>query len=269
MSQFHVIAGAQEAPEPIAVRRIEVGDLYDCLRAGFEDFLHKPSHVMFIVILYPLIGVVLATWTAGANALPLLYPLVAGFALLGPLAALPLYEISRRRERGLDTSTAAILEFRRSPALPSVVAVGAWLMALFVAWLLAAQALYVTLIGAAAPASFGALLAQVLGTSQGWSLIVAGHAIGFAFAVVVLATTVIAFPLLVERDAGAWAAISTSFRAVAANPAVMAAWGLVVAVLLAAGSLPVFAGLIVVMPVLGHATWHLYRKMVEPPPDRA
>ena len=136
------------------------------------------------------------------------------------------------------------------------------LFAVFIAWLLTAQALYTAIFGPEPPASVGSFLSQLFSTSEGWTLILAGNAIGFVFAVVVLSTTVIAFPLLVDRDVGAWSAIHTSARAVMANPVQMLAWGFIVALLLTLGSLPLFAGLIVVIPVLGHATWHLYRKVV-------
>lgn len=262
MTNFHVYAGAEGAPAYPDVRSIEIGDLYDCLRAGYEDFMAKPSHIIFIIVMYPLIGVVLAAWTSGANALPMLFPLASGFALLGPFAAIGLYEISRRREAGMDTSWRHALELRHSPALPSIAAVGAMLFAVFIAWLLTAQALYSAIFGPEPPASFGNFLSQLFSTSEGWTLILAGNAIGFIFAVVVLSTTVVAFPLLVDRDVGAWAAIYTSARAVMANPLQMLAWGFIVALLLALGSLPLFAGLIVVIPILGHATWHLYRKVV-------
>ncbi|TPN38869.1 DUF2189 domain-containing protein, partial [Mesorhizobium sp. B2-3-3] len=134
-----------------------------------------------------------------------------------------------------------------------------------------AQSIYTSQFGDQPPASVGAFLRDVLTTSKGWTLILAGNAVGFVFAVVVLATTVIAFPLLLDRDVGAVSAIETSARAVMANPLQMALWGLTVAVLLVIGSIPLFAGLAVVMPILGHATWHLYRKVVEPaqiPPIR-
>lgn len=262
MTNFHVYAGAEGAPAYPDVRSIEIGDLYDCLRAGYEDFMAKPSHIIFIIVMYPLIGVVLAAWTSGANALPMLFPLASGFALLGPFAAIGLYEISRRREAGMDTSWRHALELRHSPALPSIAAVGAMLFAVFIAWLLTAQALYSAIFGPEPPASFGNFLSQLFSTSEGWTLILAGNAIGFIFAVVVLSTTVVAFPLLVDRDVGAWAAIYTSARAVMANPLQMLAWGFIVALLLALGSLPLFAGLIVVIPILGHATWHLYRKVL-------
>lgn len=266
MSTFHVYAGADGVPASYPVRRIGIGDLYDCLRAGCADFIAKPSHVVFIIVLYPLIGVVLAAWTAGANALPMLFPLASGFALLGPFAAIGLYEISRRRELGTEPSWRDALALRHSPALPAIAAIGGMLFAIFIAWLLVAQALYANLFGPQAPQSLAAFMNQVFSTNEGWTLILLGNAIGAVFALVVLSTTVVAFPLLIDRDAGALAAIRTSARAFMANPAPMIAWGFVVALLLLLGSIPLFAGLIVVLPVLGHATWHLYRKVVVPAP---
>lgn len=262
MAAFHVFAGADGNVAAPTVRRIEIGDLHECLNAGWDDFLHNPSHVVFIIILYPIIGIVLATWTAGANALPLLFPLASGFAILGPFAALGLYEMSRRREKGGEVSLRDALKVTSSPALPSIAAVGALLLVLFVVWLLVAQGLYVWLMGSEPPVSIAAMLRDVLGTSQGWTLIVVGNAIGFAFALVAFSVAVISFPMLLDRDVGAWTAVTTSVRAVMANPVPMAAWGLIVAALLALGSLPLFAGLVVVLPLLGHATWHLYRKLV-------
>ncbi|TKT80405.1 DUF2189 domain-containing protein [Aquamicrobium sp. LC103] len=264
MASFHVIAGANEAPSYPQVRRIGFSDLADSLRAGLDDFMTKPSHLVFLGLIYPLMGVVLATWTSGANALPLLFPLASGFALIGPFAAIGLYEISRRRELGMDASWRHAFDLRHSPALPSIAAVGILLFIVFISWLLVAQALYTSLMGPMPPASIGQFVSDLFGTTNGWLLIVIGNAVGFIFAVIVLSTTVIAFPLLIDRDVGAYSAIHTSARVVLANPLVMAAWGLIVAALLVAGSLPLFAGLAVVVPILGHATWHLYRRCVTP-----
>jgi len=209
----------------------------------------------------------LAAWTsAGGNALPMLFPLMSGFALIGPFAALGLYEISRRRDDGLDTSWSHALDIRHSPALPSIAAVGIMLFAIFITWLLVAQALYVQTFGPTPPTSMEVFMREIYSTEHGRMLILSGFAIGFVFAAVVLCTTVIAFPLLLDRDVGAYEAIHASVRAVAANPVPMAVWGLIVAVLLAIGSLPLFAGLTVVLPILGHATWHLYRKVIDPSP---
>lgn len=265
MASFHVIAGASETLEHTKIRKIGISDLFDALRRGVDDFMVKPSHIVFLGLIYPIVGVVLAAWTSGSNALPLLFPLVSGFALIGPFAALGLYEISRRREAGLDTSWNHAFEVRHSPALPSIAAVGIMLLAIFLVWLLTAQAFYQYLFGTAPPQSISGFINQIFETGRGWTLIFLGHAIGFVFAVVVLCTTVVAFPLMLDRDVGAYEAIHTSIRVVLANPITMAAWGLIVAVALIIGSLPLFAGLAVVLPILGHATWHLYRKVVEPP----
>ena len=93
-------------------------------------------------------------------------------------------------------------------------------------------------------------------------MIVVGVSVGFLFALLVLVISVVSFPLLLDRDVGLAAAVWTSVRAVILNPGPMAAWGLIVAGGLVIGSIPLFLGLIIVMPVLGHATWHLYRKVV-------
>lgn len=262
MATFHVMAGAGDMVTRPAVRRIGLADIRDALTRGFDDFRAKPSHYVFLSLIYPISGAVLVTWSSGANMLPLIFPLMAGFALLGPFFAIGLYEISRRRERGMDTSWRHALEVRHSPALPSILAVGAMLMALFVAWLVFAQILYTSLFGPEPPQSLALFLASVFGSENGLLLMLAGNAIGFCFALVVLATTVIAFPLMLDRDVGAVSAIETSLRATLVNPVPIACWGLIVAALLIVGTIPVFVGLAVIMPILGHATWHLYRKIV-------
>lgn len=265
MSTFHVMAGAQGDLVHPAIRKIGIADVFDALRLGLNDFRAKPSHYVFLCLIYPLAGIVLAAWSSGANMLPLLYPLATGFALLGPVAALGLYEISRRRERGMDASWRHALEVRHSPALPAIAVVGLMLLFLFVAWLVTAQTLYVRIFGDVPPASLAAFLNGIFGTDAGFDLIIAGNALGFIFAIIVLATTVVAFPLLLDRDAGAVSAVETSVRATMANPVPVALWGLIVAAGLAIGMLTLFVGLALILPILGHATWHLYRKLVEPP----
>jgi uncharacterized membrane protein len=269
MAGFHVIAGASDTLEHISVRKIGISDLIDALKKGVDDFMVKPSHIVFLCLIYPVVGVVLAAWTSGSNALPLLFPLVSGFALIGPFAALGLYEISRRREAGLDTSWSHAFEVKDSPALPSIAAVGVMLVALFIAWLFAAQLFYTEVFGPNPPTSLSGFIDNIFATGRGWTLIIVGHAIGFVFAAIVLCTSVVAFPLLLDRDVGAYEAIYTSVHTVLVNPIPIAVWGLIVAALLILGSLPVFAGLAVVLPILGHATWHLYRKVIEPSPSTA
>ncbi len=264
MASFHVMADAHGSLAQPTVRRIDLADLGDVLRLGFEDFWAKPSHYVFLCLIYPIVGVILARWTSGADAIHMVYPLMSGFALLGPFAAIGLYEISRRRELGIDASWKHAFEVRRSPAVPSIIVIGIMLVVLFLIWLFAAQSIYTAIYGAQAPASVTGFLKDVLGTERGWKLILYGNLAGFVFALIALATTVVAFPLLLDRDVGAVAAVETSARALMTNPGPMILWGLIVAVLLVIGSIPLFAGLAVVVPILGHATWHLYRKVVEP-----
>lgn len=262
MATFHVMSDAQHRVAHPQVRKITVGEVWDAFLLGIDDFREQPSHYAFLCLLFPLSGVILMIWSSGANLMPIMFPLTAGFALLGPLLALGLYEISRRREAGLDTSWYHAFEVRRSPALPAILAVGAMLVVLFIAWILAADRLYTSLFGTEQPQSLSMFVSQVFGTAAGWRMIILGHLIGFCFAAVVLATTVIAFPLLLDRDVGAVSAVETSLRATMMNPVPVAFWGLIVAVCLMIGSIPVFAGLAVMMPILGHATWHLYRKLI-------
>jgi uncharacterized membrane protein len=264
MTALRVMSGADGAFVRPTVRRIGYIDILDALGRGLEDFRSKPSHIVFIGLLYPIAGLLLGVWSAGADMLPLLFPLASGFALLGPVAALGLYEISRRREMGIDTSWRHAFAVRHSPALFSIIAASGLLFALFIAWLKSAEAIHVAYFGDAPATSLAGFATAMLTTPEGWSVMVWGDLLGLGFAVVVLAISLVTFPLLLERDVGAVAAIDTSVRATIANPGPVFAWGVIVAVSLVLGSLPFLAGLAVVLPILGHATWHLYRKLVEP-----
>lgn len=262
MSQFHVFAGSNPTLEYPDVRKIGFADVFDALREGFNDFWEKPSHYVFLGLIYPLAGLFITYWTSGANLLPLLFPLMSGFAIIGPFAAIGLYEISRRRGMFMDTSWKHAFEVWRSPAIPSILAVGVWLFAVFVAWLVVAQNLYVGLFGQVQPETMSALLNQVFNTPEGHQLIWIGNGIGFLFALLTLCTTIVAFPLLLDRDVGATSAIVTSVRVFMRNPAECLLWALIVVVMLMVGFATVLAGLAIVLPVLGHATWHFYKKTV-------
>jgi uncharacterized membrane protein len=170
--------------------------------------------------------------------------------------------MSRRREQGADVGWVDAFGVVRSPAIGSIVLLGLILMAIFLAWLGAAWAIYALTLGPALPASIAGFARDVFTTERGWVMIAAGIGVGFLFALLVLAISVVSFPLLLDRATGLDTAVRTSFRAVATNPWPMAAWGLVVAAGLAVGSIPLFIGLIVVVPMLGHSTWHLYRAVI-------
>ena len=249
------------SPAP-AVRRIGVADLGLALARGYDDFAAYRTDVIFLCVIYPLVGLVLARLAFGYDLLPLIFPLASGFALVGPFAAVGLNEMSRRREAGMALTWADAFGVFRSPSFGAIVLLGLVLMAIFLLWLLAAEAIYQITLGPAPPASVGGFVYDVLATPAGRIMIGLGVGVGFLFALLALAISVVSFPLLLDREVGFDTAVLTSIRAVLTNPGPMTAWGLIVAGGLVIASIPFFLGLIIVMPVLGHATWHLYRLIV-------
>jgi uncharacterized membrane protein len=242
------------------LRRIGFGELAIALRRGWADFLSAPTQLVFLGVLYPLIGLLAATLAAGRDVMHLLFPMAAGFALVGPIAALGLYEISRQREHGKAVSWRTAFEVLRAPAIGEILVLAVGLLVIFLAWLVAADAIFAATVGKV-PADLAGWRA-LLGKPAGMRLLLVGNAVGFVFAAAVLVLTTLSFPMLLDRDGGVARAVATSARAFVVNPLPMLAWGLIVAALLLLGSIPLFIGLAVVVPVLGHATWHLYRLVV-------
>ena len=244
------------------VRRIDVADLRAALAAGWSDFLAIPTQLVFLCVLYPIVGLVAARAAVGTDLMPLLFPLVAGMALLGPVLAVGIYELSRRREAGDSVSWLNAFDVLRSPAIFSIAAMGVLLLVIFTAWVGTAQLIYAATMGDAAPATIGAFVQSVLHGPGGWELIVVGNLVGAAFAVIVLMLTVVSVPMMLDRNVSPIEAVQTSVQAVMLNPVPMALWGLIVGATLLIGCIPLFIGLAIAMPVLGHATWHLYRRLV-------
>ena len=262
-STFHVYFRANGLAAPLKLRRIEPADCFAALAEGFNDALEMPTYPAFLGLFYALAGVTLVSLSSFANALQLAFPLAAGFALIGPFVAIGLYQMSRRRELGLETNWRDSFAVLRSPALPSVLAHGLLLFAIFVAWIGAAQLVYVHIYSADPPAAAISFLRDVLTTGRGWLLIVVGGAIGFCFAALTLCLSVISFPLMLDRDVGLVSALGASLRLARENPAAVSLWGAIVAASLVVASIPLFVGLAVAMPTLGHATWRFYRRAVE------
>lgn len=249
--------------EVYQVREIFVRDVIESLRLGWRDFMIRPSSILFLFIIYPVIGVVTFYIAFNMKLIGLIYPLVAGFALVGPVAAVGVFELSRRHEAGEDPSLTDAFAVLSSPSRWAILMVSLLLFGLFAAWIVAAQRILDLTMGELAADQLDVFVIQALTTGQGLAMFVIGNAVGFLFAVAALTLGVVSLPLLVDGETRAGTALGTSIRAVVANPVPMAVWGLTVAVLLALGTLPVFAGLLIVLPVLGHANWHLYRKVVD------
>lgn len=262
MTQTHEHATQRSTVQTPQVRRISTDDLWEALYRGFQDFLAKPSHLFVLGAIYPIAGILLMWLFAGYQIVPLLFPLIAGFAIIGPFAAIGLYELSRRREAGLEAEWRHAAGVMTSPSIGAILALAALLTALFFGWLLAALIIYGITMPGPPPETIAGFATQILTSPGAVGLIVIGNLVGFVFAAVTLVISVVSFPFLVDRKAGAAEAIALSLRASAANPKEIALWGLIVAVLLVLGALPLLVGLAIVVPVLGHATWHLYRKLV-------
>lgn len=262
MSTFHVMTGASGTIERPAIRQIAMSDVFAALREGYEDFREKPSHYAFVALIYPIAGALLIGWSAGVELLPMVYPLLTGFALLGPLLALGLMEISRRRELGQPADWSNVLDLLKSPSLPALLMMSAYLVALFMLWLVVSRGLYVSMIGDYPAPSVFAFANGVLDHPNAWAFLLWSNGFGFLLALIALTISIVAFPMILDRDCGAASAVATSVRATVANPVPVAIWGLMVAALLAVGMATLMVGLVVIVPVLGHATWHFYRRLV-------
>jgi uncharacterized membrane protein len=247
--------------EPL-VRTIGVADLREAVMRGLSDFAAVPSHAIFLILLYPVIGIVLARLLFGYEMLPLVFPMAAGFALVGPVAAIGLYQLSKRREEGKDLSVWHLFEVFKSPSIGAIMRLSLVMFALFVVWLMTAQAIYQSTMGNTTFETVGNFVNAVTQTPQGHSLMLAGNLVGFVFALLALVISAMSFPMLVDRNVSASTAVRTSVRAFAHNPVTMSLWGLFVAAMLIIGMAPMFIGLALVLPILGHATWHLYRRVI-------
>ncbi len=244
---------------PPNVRRIGIAEVRTALRLGWRDFTSSRTDVLFLCAIYPLAGILFAVLAADNGMIQLIFPLTSGFALVGPLTAVGLYEMSRRRELGRDVSWLDGFAVLRSPAIGSLAALGAMLLLILALWLATAEAIYDATLGPEPPASLRAFAAALSSTAAGSIMIVTGIVAGAIFAAIAFALSVVSFPVLLDRNVSLAEALQTSLTVVRLNPGPMIAWAAVVVAGLVLGSLPLLVGLAVTLPVLGHSTWHLYR----------
>ncbi|MEM8547571.1 MAG: DUF2189 domain-containing protein [Pseudomonadota bacterium] len=246
----------------ITINRISFGDLAEVLTAGWRDFLRAPAFGLFFASVYALGGLALFAAVFQFDMAWLAYPLVIGFALIGPFIASGLYEVSRRLEAGLPLTWSAVLgvvlnQHRREFGWMAFV-----ILFIFWVWMYQIRTLVAVFFGFEGFSTFSGFVEAVLTTPNGWTFLAAGHAVGAAISLVLFALTVVSCPMLLERDVDFVTAMLTSIRTIALSPLPLLLWGcfVVVSMLLAAGT--AFAGLLIVLPVLGHATWHLYRRAI-------
>lgn len=253
---------AVSGTETPQIRTLTLQDLRDALRKGWADVMAFRSDVVFVCLLYPVIGGVLAALALKGNFVQLVFPTLSGFALAGPVAAVGLYEMSRRREQGLPTSWLAYLDVIRSPKFGGILILSLFHVVIFLVWIMSANLIFDATMGPEAPKSIMAFANDVFTTGAGWAMIIVGMAVGFAFSVAVLAISVVSFPMLLDRNVSLPTAVVTSVKVALKNPVPIGVWGIIVAGSLALGSLPALLGLVLVLPILGHSTWHLYKRAV-------
>lgn len=249
---------ARVAPVTVA-RDLTLADLRQALAAGWQDFRAAPLFGMFFGAIYVLAGLYLwyALTTRGQSQW--LIPAVAGFPLVAPFTAVGLYEVSRRREAGLPLSWTGVLGALRGRGDEQLPMMGGFIFVGFTFWMILAHGIFAIFMS---ESGMGAESLDLLSTPTGLAMLGVGSVVGALVAFVFYMVTVISLPMLVDRDVDFLTAIIVSLATVRSNSLVMTLWASVIAVTLFAAMLPAFAGLLVVLPVLGHATWHLYRRVV-------
>jgi uncharacterized membrane protein len=254
----------QPPPTMPVVRPITFADLRACLAQGIADFRHAPLFGLFFGAVYAIAGLLIVAVIFQLEMSYLAYPLAIGFALIGPFVAVGLYEVSRRLETGRPLDWSGVLRIiydqrrRELSWMAFVVLFVLWI------WLYQVRLLIALLLGSRASIDLGRFVHAVVATPEGLIFLAVGHLVGAVLALVLFSVTVIACPLLLDRNVDFITAIVTSVKTVATSPLPMVLWGLMVVALVLLASLPAFLGLLVVLPVLGHATWHLYRRAVAP-----
>jgi uncharacterized membrane protein len=245
------------APVPLEIRKMSLSDIRDALAAGYDDLKACRTDALLMAVIFPVAGIVIAGVVVVQGLLPFVFPLFSGFALLGPLATLWFAALSRQRERG-DDSLVRVFSARRK-AIQSLSAI---VISMFLVWNAVAGLIYYLTLGSSPDEAGASFFQRVFATGAGWEMIIIGCLSGAVFAIATLAVSVISFPLILDRPVTATQAVSTSFHAMARNPVFVLGWGAAVAIGLTLGTIPCLLGLVIVLPVFGHATWHVYRRMV-------
>lgn len=255
----HTLVGADDP----RVRALGVDDISAALADGLRDFRAAPAFGLLVGAIYAIGGNVMVAIFASFDMLWLAYPMAAGFALVAPFVATGIYETSRRLARGESTSVFTLIgavpaHARREIAYMALVTAFG-----LIVWIYAAGFVYALFFGLR-PIDYTGIVDAAVSTPRGVAFLMAGNGIGAVMATVIFSISVVSYPLLLDRDRDFVTAMITSIRVVLAAPMVLLGWGIFVATLLVIAMVPMFLGLVIVLPWLGHASWHLYRRAVEP-----
>jgi uncharacterized membrane protein len=245
------------------VRKITTDDLRASLALGWADFRKAPAFGLFFSAVYVLGGVAMVYILLATGKSWATLPIIVGFPLIGPFAAVGLYEVSRRLQTGEPLDWGRVLGVviaEKNRQMPSIAAV---ILIFFLFWNFLAHMIFALFLGLTVMTNITSSFAVFL-TPNGLMMLVVGTAVGGVLAFVLYAITVVSLPLLLDKEVDFVTAMITSFSAVTENLGVMLIWGALVSVLLLVGMVPAFLGLLVVLPLLGHATWHLYQRLIGP-----
>lgn len=246
------------SPAETSIRKLGAKDIWEVLVLGFHDLRESRTDALAIAVIYPISGIFLASVIVIHAFLPFVFPICAGFALIGPMATLWFAAVSRQRERKEPNALSVFTPSR----LVSIQRLCVIAIMLFVVWNVTAGIIYGLTLGSSNEAANAPFFDRVLHTQAGWTLIAVGCATGAVFAVLSLAVFFISFPLVLDRQVTASQAIGISVKAMLYNPIFVLGWGAVVVGGLLGGAIPALLGIVIVLPVLGHASWHLYRRIV-------
>ncbi|WP_164115791.1 DUF2189 domain-containing protein [Sphingorhabdus sp. Alg239-R122] len=249
----------QIAPVSVA-SDLRISDLRAALAAGWRDFIAHPAFGLFFAAIYVIGGICIYFGLFERGEIMWLIPAAAGFPLLAPFVAVGLYEVSRRREAGLPMSWRAALGAMRGHGDEQILSMGVILFVAFSFWLMIAHGIFAVFV---AQAGAGSESIEFFFTGTGLAMLLVGSIVGALIALAFYAITVISLPLLVDREVDFITAIIVSLATIRSNKFVMLAWAVIIAVTLFIAMLPLFLGLFIVLPVLAHTTWHLYRRVVD------
>ncbi len=259
-------ASANDGLRPMPkVNTITVNDVIDALAAGLSDFRRAPGYGLAIGAFFAIGGLFVILSAAALQLSYLSYPAAAGFVLLGPFAAVGLYEVSRRLETGSELSWGEIFRTMWAQKGRELSWMAFVVLFIQIMWMYQVRLLLALFLGFRSFASFEEFLSEVISTPEGLMFLAVGHVVGAVLSLILFSLTVVSFPLLLEEDRDFITAMITSVRAVVASPIPMIGWAFVVTAVLVVSMIPAFLGLIATLPILGHTTWHLYRKCVAAP----
>lgn len=244
------------------VRALGIADIRASLAEGAADFARRPAIGLAIALVFVVIGMAITVSLAVLHEPWLIYPFAIGFPLVGPFAAVGFYEVSRQLEAGRMPSWREVLAVMWEQRRREVSWMAFVMLFVFWVWMYQIRLLIALILGRMSFATLDRFFHVVTTTAEGWVFLGVGHVVGAALALALFSVTVISIPMLLDREVDFVTAMITSVRAVLASPIAMLGWGVVVTLAVLAACLPFFLGLFVVLPVLGHATWHLYRRAV-------